>query len=95
MQHELKIWNESFDALLRGKKTAELRKDDRGFDLGDTLLLREYRPVSASYTGRAALFEITHIMNQEVFGLKTGYVMLSLRPIPSQIAPESAEKPAD
>lgn len=40
--HTIKTAPEHFQALLDGTKTAELRKDDRGFAVGDVLVLREY-----------------------------------------------------
>lgn len=42
--HELKILPEYFEKVLDGSKTFELRKDDRGFNVGDILILREYIP---------------------------------------------------
>jgi hypothetical protein len=41
-EHDLKVAPEHFASLWDGTKTAELRKDDRGFAVGDTLLLCEY-----------------------------------------------------
>ena len=41
-RHELKIWPEYFDPVEAGLKTFEIRKNDRGFAMGDRLLLREF-----------------------------------------------------
>jgi hypothetical protein len=40
--HELKTWPGPFAAVLSGEKTHEVRKNDRGYAVGDRLLLREY-----------------------------------------------------
>lgn len=62
MTHDLKIWPEYFEAICDGRKTWEVRTNDRDFREGDTLHLREYQPVvwsdkgicttAAHYTGR-------------------------------------------
>lgn len=46
--HELKCWPESFEAIATGVKTFEIRKDDRGYRVGDYLLLREWKPTPAA-----------------------------------------------
>ena len=38
-QHKLKLNDRFFDAVVNGIKTFEIRKDDRGFRVGDTLVL--------------------------------------------------------
>lgn len=43
-KHELKTWPQYFERLLSGEKTFEVRKDDRGFQAGDLLVLREWSP---------------------------------------------------
>ncbi|MCL6548898.1 MAG: DUF3850 domain-containing protein [Alicyclobacillus sp.] len=75
--HELKCWPEYFEPLLKGEKTVELRRDDRGFQVGDMLFLREYDPVSERYTGRTCTRIITHVLRGGPW-LADGYVALSL-----------------
>jgi hypothetical protein len=43
-KHELKIWPQFFRAVLNGSKTFELRKNDREFQSGDEVVLREWDP---------------------------------------------------
>lgn len=51
--HELKCWPESFWAIITGVKRLELRKDDRGYQAGDKLVLREFIPCNmCKGTGR-------------------------------------------
>lgn len=42
--HNLKTCPDPFAAILDGRKRYEIRQDDRGFAVGDELLLREYEP---------------------------------------------------
>lgn len=53
MIHDLKCWREFFDAIERGDKTFEIRKDDRGFAVGDTLRLWRWCPHNATYVTRS------------------------------------------
>ncbi len=41
-EHELKTWPAMFEAVWRGDKTFEVRLDDRGYQKGDTVTLREW-----------------------------------------------------
>lgn len=77
MKHELKIKSEYFQAVWDGRKKAELRKDDRGYKVGDILLLREVD--GDEYTGSALAVQVTHILrNCPEYGLADGYCILSI-----------------
>lgn len=56
MTHDLKCWPEYFEPLLDGRKTFEIRKNDRPFAVGDTLYLKECNPNFSGrrLTGRAS-----------------------------------------
>jgi len=80
--HELKCWPSWFQATWDGKKTAELRVDDRGFAAGDELILREYDPEHQTYTGRGMRRVVTHIADASDLGIPPSvfgpWVMLSV-----------------
>lgn len=78
MLHELKCWPEPFAALRSGAKVHEYRRDDRGFAVGDRLLLRRWDPESARYTGRAVEVAVTYISRGPGFGIPEGYVVMSV-----------------
>ena len=66
MTHDLKCYPEPFQALWDGRKRFELRNDDRGFQVGDWLRLREWDQGKvdqyfAHYTGRVAKAQVTYI----------------------------------
>lgn len=42
MEHELKIWPKYYCRVADGSKTFEVRQNDRGFQPGDTVILREW-----------------------------------------------------
>lgn len=44
MKHELKIWPQYYCRVADGTKTFEVRENDRGFQPGDEVVLREYNP---------------------------------------------------
>jgi ASC-1-like (ASCH) protein len=63
VKHKLKIQPEYFKEVCTGKKSFEIRKNDRDFKVGDMLLLQEYLPESNSYTGRVVERKDTYITN--------------------------------
>lgn len=85
MIHELKVWPVFFDAILTGRKTFEVRRNDRGFQTLDLLLLREYNPdvmrylsgeVPQRYTGRVIHARIGYLLAG--YGISDGYVVMAL-----------------
>lgn len=82
--HDLKIWPDFFERVDSGEKTFDLRKDDRGFAVGDILRLREWAPAGHFYTGREINKQIGYILKHSrdagcaaTFGLREGYVILA------------------
>jgi len=59
--HDLKIWPQFFDAVAEGRKRAEIRKNDRDYQDGDVLNLREFDPHTEQYTGRGVTAVVTHV----------------------------------
>lgn len=76
MKHELKIWPQYFCRVADGSKTFEVRKNDRGFQPGDIVVLREWNPEKqvldehpmghdvsyGDYTGRQLDFNIGYVL---------------------------------
>lgn len=77
MKHILKILPCYFEAVLDGKKTFEIRENDRGYQAGDTVVLREHDKVML-YTGRELEFKIGYVLN---FAQKENWVVFSLLPL--------------
>jgi len=75
--HELKILPEYFIAINEGDKKFEIRKNDRNFQVGDFLLLKEFQ--DGNFTGCETLHEVTFMTN---FEQKEGYVVMSISDVP-------------
>lgn len=74
--HELKTWPIYFLALVKGTKTFEIRENDRGFSVGDTLVLKEYDPDTRVYSGREVRRVVTYMTSMHQ---KYGFVVMGLR----------------
>jgi len=83
--HTLKTWPEEFKAMKKGLKSFEFRKDDRGFQVGDTLRLREYDPKKKRYTRDTLYVAVTFILRDKPeFGLPEGFVVMQTEKIGSR-----------
>jgi hypothetical protein len=76
-EHRLKTWPKHFNDILCGLKTFEVRRDDRGFQVGDTLILEEYDR-TRKYSGRYLTRKVTHLLRGGEFGIEEGHVVMSI-----------------
>ncbi len=82
-----KIQRDFFEAVIEGRKSFELRKeDDVTFCAGDLLALNEYVE-PAGYTGRCCLVEVSYVL-RDFEGLSPGYAVVGFRPAGVALASE-------
>lgn len=93
MIHELKIFTEFFAAVACGVKRAELRKNDRNYQVGDTLHLCEFNQVTGMRTGECINVTVTHIA--DVGAWLPGYVLLSVELVDNPVHPVPVASDAD
>jgi len=85
--HELKILPPYFEEVRKGRKTFEIRENDRDYQTGDTVILQEYDPAveglnrEGRYTGRVAWFKIGYVT---AYRQIPGYVVFSLLKLDSR-----------
>lgn len=78
-EHTLKVLAPYFDPLRSGEKTFEVRRDDRGFQKGDILVLQRWDQAGVRFTGMAVKKEVTYILTGGQFGIESGYVIMGLK----------------
>lgn len=83
MTHALKTWPEYYKAVESGEKTFEIRRFDRPFKVGDTLLLQEWDNKNEQYTGQELKMTITYILSGDVnkFGLFADFCVMGIKEI--------------
>lgn len=83
-EHILKTLPQYWDAVERGDKTFEVRRDDRGFQRGDTVVLRRLPEDGTNYARGHSFPTIRRtigwILTGGQFGVEPGYVVLALHP---------------
>lgn len=79
MIHELKTWSEYFEEVLIGDKTFEIRKNDREFKKGDTLILKEWNNFDEIFTGRELIRTVTYVFEGGSFGLSKDFVVMAIQ----------------
>ena len=73
--HSLKIKSEHYINVINGTKTAEIRYNDRNYQVGDILILNEIDSLG-NFTGNNCVVIVTHVLDDNQY-LQAGYVMLS------------------
>lgn len=84
MTHELKIKSEYLYPILKGDKRFEVRKNDRNFQVGDLIHLREFYPATseqeAHYGKSQGTYKITYLLNNEEY-CKGDYVIFGFESV--------------
>lgn len=81
----VKIHPQPFADMAAGKLTANVRKNDRDYQVGDQVLLEEFNPDTKEYTGKMLGTLVTNVLTG--YGLPEGYALVSfgrLYPTPDQ-----------
>lgn len=87
MQHKVKSWSHFFDAIVRGDKLHDLRKNDRNYNVGDTLILERYDIQKGDYTGEQCEVLVTYMTSNKFpcayssAVLPHDYVILSIKKV--------------
>jgi len=82
MTHELKLCKRFYETVASGAKTYEVRKNDRGFKVGDTLRLipvtdDEKRTYVTSL--QPLLAEVSYMLAEPGWGIENGYCVMALK----------------
>ena len=92
-EHILKTWPVAWYAVASGEKRFEVRRNDRFFQRGDTVILECFDPETRKYKradggdawneGQVArvTFRIGWMLQGGQFGIEPGYCVFSLEPV--------------
>lgn len=80
--HELKILPQYYAAVAIGTKTFEIRKNDRDYQTGDIVILKEYDYTTKEYTGNELSFKVGFVTDYEQ---TDNYVVFSIQPLKQYI----------
>jgi hypothetical protein len=98
VEHKLKTWPAYWDAVAAGDKPFEVRRDDRGFQTGDILLLEKYEIGYGYHTEpgnrskvKTLSRRVTWILTGGQFGIEAGHVVMGLGAGDGEIAKAAQE----
>lgn len=82
MEHKLKIKAKYAVAVWSGRKTFEIRKNDRNYKVGDTIVFQIFDGNNTDITEKFGLpkYVISYIFNGGEYGLDKDYCVFSMRP---------------
>jgi hypothetical protein len=81
VEHSLKTWREPFRAIWAMRKRYELRRNDRHYNVGDILLLREWHENENRYTGRWIRVLVMYISHGDEWGLPQDLCVMSIEEV--------------
>lgn len=83
MTHEIKLREEFCNAVYEGRKTFEIRKNDRGYQTGDYVrfipVYGDYSQARIPHPLKDKTYEITYILSG--WGIPEDYVVFSIKEI--------------
>jgi len=79
--HDLKIYPEYWEDIATGKKTFEVRKNDRDYQVGDLLLFRKFDHAKNDYLyfNEVMVCDVTYVVDLAKIGIE-GYVGMQIKP---------------
>jgi uncharacterized protein DUF3850 len=80
MTHSVKCWTQYYGAIRDNIKRFDLRKDDRGYEVGDKVIFEEFKHGVGEYTGKTVERRIAYIL-RDFDGLMPGYCILGLKAV--------------
>lgn len=98
MIHEIKLREDFCTPVLKGKKTFEVRKNDRDYRVGDYIRFKpiDFYLFSTYHKIQLELFEITYVLGHRDFaGIGEGYVVLAIKKVSEKRRKEIEEAEKD
>lgn len=88
MEHLIKTWEPFYTDILEGRKTFEFRKNDRGYKVGDILLLWRW-PQAGPIPETFPVQVVYLVENAPHFGLPDGYCVMGIEKFAPPAAPSA------
>jgi len=85
--HQIRLATQYFEDVCSGKKSFELRKNDRNYKTGDILEMVEFK--DGRNTGRMVRAEVTYML-EDYTGLEDGYCIMAVVVQPRSVPADSA-----
>lgn len=78
-EHELKLHTSYFNRVATNQKRFEIRKNDRDYQVGDVLILREFDGQQYVDYSTPLIRQVTYI---STFAQREDYVVMGIEPLP-------------